>query len=366
MSVPHGTLRTGGIVTGQQQSIACANDFVVAGELFLDVVFADLDSAPEPGTEVFAGEKLTAPGGIANVAFALARLRTTPRLISEVGKDVFGQWLRSALLAEKVDLSIASEAPDTSITVSIADSGERSMVTFSPQQQAGEPKELEPPKAIILDLGSVWAVGGWWKEAAANGARIYADIRWEGTDEWRERTLRTLEFCSVFTPNTKEALFLTGESSVEAAAEKLANFVDLVAVTAGEDGVFTYESGSGRSFWTPSIEVDVRDTTGAGDVFLASFARAEQSSLPLADCVAFAALCSGLSVTKMSGSFGAPTLDEIEAWQQNLSERHRETGLATDLSDRYAFLSDYLRVLLTEDQGLQGSKRTSEGLRFDN
>ena len=49
-------------------------DVLVAGMVFLDVVFTELPTPPSPGTEVWAAGMGSSPGGIANLAVALSRL----------------------------------------------------------------------------------------------------------------------------------------------------------------------------------------------------------------------------------------------------------------------------------------------------
>jgi Sugar kinases, ribokinase family len=184
-------------------------------------------------------------------------------------------------------------------------------------------------------LGSPVAKGDWWINAYKAGTRIYADVRWEGTENWRTRTLEQLKHCSVFTPNSKEALFLTGAESVEEAASTLGEIVDLVVVTADEKGAFAYDSSSGLSFWSPAIKVDAVDPTGAGDVFLASLAVAVESNLSLEQAVDFATVAASISVTKFSGSLGAPTLTEIIDWHEK----------SPNGADRYGFIPDFVKKL---------------------
>ncbi|CAM5247949.1 hypothetical protein SHIRM173S_05115 [Streptomyces hirsutus] len=55
-------------------------DVYLTGTVFLDIIFTGLDSAPVRGTESWARGMGSSPGGVANMATALARLglRTWP------------------------------------------------------------------------------------------------------------------------------------------------------------------------------------------------------------------------------------------------------------------------------------------------
>jgi 5-dehydro-2-deoxygluconokinase len=76
-----------------------ATDAVVLGR-----VCADLRPQPEGATtEAASGFSRDVGGSAANVAVGLARLGLSPALVSAVGDDAHGRYLRAALLAEGVD-----------------------------------------------------------------------------------------------------------------------------------------------------------------------------------------------------------------------------------------------------------------------
>lgn len=336
-----------------------------AGEIFMDVIFAGLDAPIENGTESFAREMHLAPGGIANVAFALSRLGANCVLMADLGTDAFGSWLQEVLRAEDaIDLSLARLVSESSVTTSISSGLDRAMVTYS--NPSVEELKIPPLRGgvVILDLGSQLAKGGWWREAAANGSQVYADVRWEGTEQWRARTLEDLRHCFAFTPNAKEALFLTGVESVEDAAAILATRVDLVVVTADGRGSFVHDSRTDERFWSPAFEVAAKDATGAGDVFLAALTIADQSGLAIQNSVIFASICASLSVTKLSGSLGAPKIEEVLDWLALKSEEI-SVGNTSEVAPReLEFLSGFARSLaskrpsttLTESSPKTGAK----------
>ena len=69
-------------------------DVLVAGDVFLDLVFAGVDGVPRPGTEVRARDFGIAPGGIANQAIASRRLGlsvSNPILPSEHERSMKGR-----------------------------------------------------------------------------------------------------------------------------------------------------------------------------------------------------------------------------------------------------------------------------------
>lgn len=332
-------------MTNRNEASVASTGFVVAGEIFMDVVFAGLDSPVRAGQESFAKNLELAPGGIANSAFTLARLGQRTSVVSTLGQDAFGEWMKGLFEKEGIDLSLASRIPESSVTASMTDSADRAMVTFSPEQEALDFSGIPAENPVIIDLGSAAAKGDWWQKAHEAGTAVYADVRWEGTEDWKMRTLEQLKTCSVFTPNEKEAFFLTGTESVEQAASKLAELVDVVVVTAEKLGAFTVEQHTGKSFWSPSIKVNSVDPTGAGDVFLASLAVGRELHLSLEDAVAFATLVAGISVTKFSGSLGAPQISEILEWHKTSNE---------ELSARYEFVPKFVNQLASSNFSTEG------------
>jgi sugar/nucleoside kinase (ribokinase family) len=343
-------------VEKQEEITSVSTQFIAAGEIFMDLVFVGLDAPVEDGTESFAKDMLMAPGGIANVAVAMARLGVSPKVVAGLGKDVFGNWIAETLKREGVDLSLTTEIPKSSVTTSIASGMDRAMVTYSGEAEQKKVLEIGKDSAIVLDLGSQVGKADWWREAASRGAQVYADVRWEGTKEWKNRTLSDLEHCSVFTPNAKEAMFLSGADTVEEAAEFLSEKTECVVVTADSLGSYVIDSRTNQKFWTAAIEVEAKDATGAGDVFLASLAVADQSGLPIQNSVRFASVCSALSVTKFSGSLGAPKLSDVLSWH----ESNFESSESEDAAD-YEFLPEFVRSLILGSAASPDGQQGSEG-----
>lgn len=76
-----------------------AIDVYLTGTVFLDIVFTGLDSAPVRGTESWARGMGSSPGGVANMATALARLGLRTSLSAAFGDDVYGDHCQEALAA---------------------------------------------------------------------------------------------------------------------------------------------------------------------------------------------------------------------------------------------------------------------------
>ncbi|MCX4732177.1 carbohydrate kinase family protein [Streptomyces sp. NBC_01363] len=330
-------------------------DVFLTGTVFLDIIFTGLDRAPVRGTESWARGMGSSPGGVANMATALARLGLHTSLAAAFGDDHYGEYCWDALeQGEGIDLSMSHTVPGwhSPVTVSMAYEGERTMVshgheapgpegTHGTAVPTGEPPFPRCPPRARAAVASL-APGRtepWVATAARNGARIFADVGWDETGRWDLDALADLEHCQAFLPNAEEAMRYTRTDCPRAAAHALAERVPLAVVTLGAEGAYAVDSATGASAEVPAIEVEALDPTGAGDVFVAGFVTGTLADWPLADRLAFAGLTAALSVQEFGGSLSAPGWAEIAAWWQQVRTFADQDPAALQ---RYTFLEELL------------------------
>ncbi|HLS49255.1 MAG TPA: PfkB family carbohydrate kinase [Actinomycetaceae bacterium] len=323
-------------------------DVFLSGPLFLDIVFSGLSASPRPGTEVWANGMGSLPGGIANLAVATSRLGLSTGLATGFGGDVYGRWCWDILTDEAIDLSRSARltSQHTSVTVSIAHDDDRAMVThghdlpMSYDELIGAPP---PARVVIIDLDDERAEEQWWRQAAAQGARVFADLGWDPTEQWDPGRLAALDGCYAFLPNAAEAMAYTRTDTPRAAARALAERVPIVVITDGAHGALAIDSAAGEEVHVPALQVDAIDPTGAGDVFLAAFVRGSLAGWPLEQQLRFAALCSGLAVQEFGGSLAAPGIGDLHDWWQELEIAYGAgDSVAAMLYEHYEFLPSVL------------------------
>ncbi|WP_237317017.1 PfkB family carbohydrate kinase [Streptomyces sp. JJ36] len=326
-----------------------ACDVYLTGTVFLDIIFTGLDAAPVRGTESWARGMGSSPGGVANMATALARLGLRTSLAAAFGDDMYGDYCRDALeRGEGIDLSMSHTVPGwhSPVTVSMAYEGERTMVSHghvAPPKDAALEDERECPPPARACVASL--VPGepqeWVATAAGRGSRVFADVGWDDSGRWDLGALADLTHCEAFLPNAAEAMRYTRTDCPRRAAHRLAERVPLAVVTMGADGACAVDGRTGETAEVPGIAVEALDTTGAGDVFVAGFLTGTLADWPLADRLAFAGLTAALSVQEFGGSLSAPGWVEVAAWY----ERVRSAALARDghaALRRFAFLDALL------------------------
>ncbi|MEV5238131.1 PfkB family carbohydrate kinase [Streptomyces cinnamoneus] len=321
-----------------------ATDVYLTGPVFLDIIFTGLDSAPVRGTESWARGMGSSPGGIANMATALARLGLRTSLAAAFGDDMYGEYCWESLSrGEGIDLSLSRTVPGwhSPVTVSMAYEGERTMVSHgheAPPPEEPAP-ECPPPARACVALLVPGRQEEWIGRAAARGSRVFADVGWDDTGRWDPADLADLEHCEAFLPNAEEAMRYTRTDCPRAAARALADKVPLAVVTMGERGAYAVDGRTGESAEVPAIVVEALDPTGAGDVFVAGFVTGTLAEWPLADRLAFAGLTSALSVQEFGGSLSAPGWVEIAAWWQHVRSFNDQSAATVR---RYAFLDGLL------------------------
>ncbi|MGW1865382.1 carbohydrate kinase family protein [Streptomyces mauvecolor] len=318
-------------------------DVFLTGTVFLDIIFTGLDSAPVRGTESWARGMGSSPGGVANMATALARLGLRTSLAAAFGDDHYGEYCWDALeQGEGIDLSLSRTVPGwhSPVTVSMAYEGERTMVTHGHEA----PHELSAPNCPPRARAAVASLvpgrsEGWIADAARSGARVFADVGWDDTGRWDLAGLPDLEHCEAFLPNAAEAMAYTRTDCPRAAARALAEKVPLAVVTLGPEGAYAVDGATGETADVPAIEVEALDPTGAGDVFVAGFVTGTLAGWPLADRLAFAGLTAALSVQEFGGSLSAPGWAEIAGWWEKVRTLAHQDPAALR---RYTFLTDLL------------------------
>ena len=117
-------------------------------------------------------------------------------------------------------------------------------------------------------------------------------------------------------PNEHEAAALAGvpvrspEDARRAAAALLASGVHRVIITLGERGALL--AGSGGTELIPAFPVAARDTTGAGDAFIGSFAAFLCEGIEEREAARRACLYAALSVTAVGAQKSFPTRKVFE------------------------------------------------------
>ena len=263
-------------------------DVVSVGEALIDFVSTERDL-----TLADAGAFRRAAGGSpANVAVGLARLDAKVAFVGKIGKDAFGDHIINTFQQNNIDTSglVQDEMVDTTLVfVNLNDKSVPEFFFFRHGTADTALKAEELPQPVLTDTlvlhfssvslsveparsASLTAVD----IARRSGAFVSFDpnIRlslWSDAERCRQEIMAVIPQVDVLKMNEAEWTFLTGKSvellSQESATEFFAMGVRVLAVTCGEKGsVLVSPDGLVRC---AALPVDVVDTTGAGDAFMA-------------------------------------------------------------------------------------------------
>ena len=294
---------------------------VVVGSANTDL-FVRVPTLPRPGETVTGGTFFTARGGKgANQAVAAARAGGSVALIASLGDDPFGDEMLAALTAEGIGVHAVHRVPDTPSGVALIlvdERGENSIAVapganalLTPEQVGPSIERLSETDILVAQLETpLETVLAAAQAARRAGARVILNPA-----PARDLPDELLQLVSVLTPNEAEAARLarmpiTDDNALDEAARiLLQRGVGAVAITLGAAGVYVATMTLRERI--PGHRVEVRDTTGAGDVFNGALAVALVEELPLGEAVRFANAAAAISVTRDGAQPAAPYRSEI-------------------------------------------------------
>jgi fructokinase len=283
--------------------------------------------------------EVCAGGAPANVATGLARLGARVAFRGVVGDDPFGRLLARKLESEGVRcaLRFARERPTGMWFVALDAAGERTF--FSPNARVSADKLLTPAdvdrallsRARWLHCGSsahLLAAGQDALREAVGAARDLGvrvsfdpNVRlhlWDDPRLLRRLCADVLPSCDLAKMSGDEAEICTGIGDPDAAAASLVEMgVGLACVTLGAEGALVRRGAD--VLRVPAERVEIVDTTGAGDAFVAGLlsvlSRAgpiEALSLAALERAArFATRVAARAVTRVGAVAGLPRAGEI-------------------------------------------------------
>jgi len=294
-------------------------NILVVGSLNADLVVCT-PRFPQPG-ETISGEDLQViPGGKgANQAVAAARLGANVSMLGRVGKDSFGDFLLDNLEANNVDTHLVQrdDASTGTATIIVDSNGQNSIVLSAGANGKVSSADVEHASFSTFDLLLLQleiptpTVLSATKLAKQNGVRVILNPA-----PAKQLPNELISLADFIIPNETELSLLTGmdvaniPSAEKAAKVLLEKGVQNVIVTLGSKGALIVNKETNAHVDT--YQVNVVDTTAAGDAFIGGFASVLDSSNSLADAVRYGCACGALATTKFGAQPSLPTKEEVE------------------------------------------------------
>ncbi len=300
-----------------------AIDILVAGRVYCDLLFLDLDSFPALGRESFAEDFAVAAGGGAFITAAhLAGLGGGVSLLSHLGTDPFSAQVAKALDRSFVDQRWITKVagPLPRVTAAIVRDGDRAFVTRATPAPIGGswPSALKDSGARwlhIADGNSLEDFPDLVARAKDAGLMIAFDCGWHADLLHSNTIWQLLPQVDLFLPNASEAAALCGGDETPAAvidaARRLAETGPTVVVKNGARGAVACEGESIIEQAPPAVQTV--DTTGAGDAFNAGILFALSRGWPLEKALRLAAALGAWTVQRPGGAVETPSWPALVA-----------------------------------------------------
>ena len=282
---------------------------------------------PAPGETVLGHSATFFSGGKgANQAVAAARMGANVTMVACVGNDPAGERQLSNLTANGVatrGVTVREEASTGLAIVTVVETGENSIIVIPGANQAvdldhqRQLTELLRPGDVFLTQLELPAIRVAQALAAARARGAYTILNAAPMTELSGMT----DNVDLLVVNQTEAATLSHEmldgrtqlttigQPEQLAAQLAAALGCAVVITLGPDGA-VFADGS-AAFATPGQQVEVVDTTGAGDTFVGTLAaRLAQSEQP-AEALRLANAAAALACTLPGAQAAMPTGAEL-------------------------------------------------------
>jgi 5-dehydro-2-deoxygluconokinase len=302
-------------------------DAAVLGRVGIDLYPNELET---PLADVRTFTKFV--GGFAgNVATGLARLGVRAAIVSRVGADGNGDFVRAWLEREGVDVRFLATDPYwlTPPTFCEVWPPDRFPITFyrkptCPDWQLS-PEDFDAGEVAAASL--LYATGTGLAQSPSRETTLAALRAHRGTTifdlDWRPTLW---ERADDYPPLAAEAaasadILIGNEEEVEAAGDPVA---PALILKRGERGSTVYENGSETD--VPVFPVDVVNGLGAGDAFAAAVGQGLLNGLSLVDAVRRGSIAGALVASRLACSEAMPRLDELESAAGDAAQFPREVA----------------------------------------
>jgi ribokinase len=287
-----------------------------AGATNVDLLYEDMPKIPDVGEEIYTDKfSCQLGGGLPATLINIGRLGIESKIATELGGDMFSAFASEQYKknnVEPMNIYKGSSIP-LNITSAIILKDDRSFITYGkgsiePDDEAKESfyNMAHGAKICLMQPGGFIEV---YKKLKSEGTLMVLDMGWDENMSV-EKYSDLLDTADIYTPNRKEALRITGAANENDAADALKKYFDRVIVKVDKDGCIGIDNG--ERFFVKSVEkFKNKDSTGAGDAFLAGLCYGLFYDYPLKDCIEFGNITGGKAVTAVGALSAYVTEKEL-------------------------------------------------------
>ncbi len=313
-----------------------ASPIAIVGNLNVDQIVTTVRRWPEWDEELIVEtSRLELAGTAGYLALAARGLGVSPVVVSTVGDDGNGEFLRRELAAAGIDdagVETISGAATCLGMIFVGDRGQRAILSVLGAHESMTVETAERHDREIAACAEVFlcgnyllpqfsprAVAPYAQRLRERGQIVAFDPSWDPHgwgEETRAGTLALLEHVDIFFPNDVEVCHLTGVDRWQDAVAALSPAAPQVVIKRGAAGA-VWVSGS-DVIEHPGFPVEAKNTIGAGDIFDIGFMYGRRRGWDTQRCLAFACATAAFVVAQ-DGPRHYPGEDEVwyfvDRWQ---------------------------------------------------
>jgi sugar/nucleoside kinase (ribokinase family) len=294
-------------------------DVLVQGVVSTDVIFSSIPKMPNPGEEVYCGAFEFTCGAAYNTAVAFSRLGMKVAIISPIGNDVLSEFVVRSLESEGVSTHLMKklDQPLRTLSVAINYGGDRSFLSYQDEIRDFNVEQytnsiIENVDAAILHMGAGPRSLSTIQLAKEKGMKVALDVGWD--EDWLRdpKLIEMISNSDFFSPNLKEAIYMTGHKSAEQALHTFQKWCKdtMITIKLGPEGALV--GIENKDIVVPGFKKDPIDTTGAGDVFAAGVLTGLLKGFDIEKAIRLGNFCGACSVEGLGGTSTSPYWNKVE------------------------------------------------------
>ncbi|MBB64807.1 MAG: 5-dehydro-2-deoxygluconokinase [Waddliaceae bacterium] len=346
-------------------------DIICMGRAAVDL-YSDQLGAPIRSASSFSKYVGGCP---ANIAIGSSRLGLKTAILSCVGSEQMGEYLRQTFIEEGVDVSMLRIVPERlSGLVLLGVQPPKNFPLIFYREHCADmalkasdccATTFAQSKALLI-TGTHCSTESTYEATchAVNLAKNYAckvvldidyrpvlwgetghadgEARYSPSQKVAEKLAPLLSQCDLIVGTEEELRIAVGENDINQAIQKLRLRTQATIVQKkGEEGCIVHEPGNINPIIGPSFSVNILNVLGAGDAFLSGFLRAWLREMPLEECCTLANANGALVVSRHGCAPAMPYWQELQNYLSSYpnSDLHKINHLHLRMNRRRGRLS---------------------------
>lgn len=295
----------------------------------------------------------------ANIAVGTARLGLKSALLTRVGDEQMGRFIREQLVREKVNVDGVRTDPErltALVLLSVEDEGVSPMIFYRSDCADMALSENDIDEAFVASAKAIVVTGTHFSRpdsdaaqrkairiAKANGGKVVFDIdyrpnlwglaghaegfgRYVKSDRVSARLKTVLPDCDLIVGTEEEVLIASGEGDLLAALKTIRSLsAATIVLKRGAKGCIVYDGPISDNLEDGIVgdgfPIEIYNVLGAGDAFMSGFLRGWLGGEDLATAATWANACGAFAVSRLLCAPEYPTYAELQFFLKNGSKQ---------------------------------------------